>query len=215
MLGGYETICNVYRHGGPGAVPKALKLAPEAADAMVPMIDRLGLAPSSSRGGMTVSQRKAGLWVGVLTATLVAGFALPASAFQNHRAAAVDQYGTPTPTPAATATVAPAAVPGPTGTSGRASGTGTNAGPGFEHPGGGRGNGSEDPASGGGAGSEDPGVAGDVVGGGSGVLPLADSQGGSLPFTGLDLVVLVYIGVLLLVAGFIAKLIERRRRSDG
>ena len=46
-------------------------------------------------------------------------------------------------------------------------------------------------------------------------LPLRDAEGGSLPFTGLDLSLVVLLGLLAVGAGFAIRAVQRRKTSPG
>ncbi len=117
---------------------------------------------------------------------------------------AVDAGDIPTPSP--TATVAPTATPDNGGLA-------PDDGNGDDEP-------SDDGNDGnnGGLGGEgdkgDKGNPGGIAGTQNGdALPLRDSQGGSLPFTGLDLVLIVLLGLGLLAAGSALRLGDRFRAA--
>ena len=118
-----------------------------------------------------------------LVAVLVALLAFPVGASaQFQQQPAEDQYGQP---PAGAGTQGDNADDGPGREQSRDDGDEDGEGNGGGGPGGGSGPGSED--RGGVGGSE---------------LPLRDAEGGSLPFTGLDLTLLVLLGVMLAGGGF-------------
>ena len=155
------------------------------------------------------------LTIAAITLTVLG--AQPAHAFNNHRAAAVDQYGEATPTPTPTAT--PGQGPG----NGQAASAGNSPPPAGGGNGRGPRGGSDDPGSDRERrgtrrrGSDGAGVAPDSVrnrpgaGQAGDVLPLTKPRGGKLPFTGLDLMLVVFLGVLLVVAGLALRLVRRRR----
>ena len=137
-----------------------------------------------------------------LACLVLPGAAVAQNGFTDFRQAAQDQYGGP----------------GGGGTNPGGGGNPGGGNPGGGNPGGGKPGGKP---KGGGREQSRPssrrrgvGAAGrrDRRESGSG-LPLEDSRGGSLPFTGLDLTLLVLIGALLVVAGCLAALAERRLRG--
>lgn len=158
-----------------------------------------------------------------LVALVCAGASAPTAGaqFQTGADPAVDAGDIP-PTPSPQPTAAPTASPTPDdgGLAPREDG-GKNANGGQNDdnggPGGKKDNGGRKGADGGGGGGGG-GNRGDVSGGVAGnengdALPLRESQGGSLPFTGLDLALIVLLGLGLLAAGTMLRLGDRFRAA--
>lgn len=169
--------------------------------------------------GSSVRLRVRSAWIGaVVLGALTFPSGSVAQTFPDHRAAAVDQYEEPTPTPT------PSPTPG-----GGNQGSGAGGNPGGGNNGGGKPGGGNNRGGGKGASrgdDDDPsglGIAPDSAGnpkpGGGGpavagdVVPLTDSKGGRLPFTGLDLLTVALLGCALIALGSLLALATRRRRS--
>jgi hypothetical protein len=139
---------------------------------------------------------------GLMVLGVALAVAAPASA--QTPAAADDQYGQPVP---AQPTPAPEQTPVPDGSKapdqgGQAptSGSGDDGGgPGVDVRG--------ERESGTVGGSGESGASGDAA------LPLADSRGSELPFTGFDVAALVFLALALLAAGTLIRALARRRAA--
>ena len=135
-------------------------------------------------------------WIAVLLVVL----ALPATALA--QTPPDDQYGQP-----------PGTQPTPTPTP---SGTGSEQ----ENPDGDDGDDGDEGGDGepvpGGDGGSGPGGAENTPGGVTATdLPLRDAEGGSLPFTGVDLSLIVLLGLLAVGGGFAIRAVQRRNASPG